>query len=372
MSVRYAASFLIARVVAVLTLHAFVLWWLLPKTVPLVALSLMLGLSLIAAAVAFWESRGMRADALTLLSVLSDQSGREPISDVTAQAVRASQAVRVLENAAEPQTEELYAPLTALRRFAQRARRLEETDALARAEIDEALQLGTSFLASMGHDLRGPLNSIIGFADLLVMESHGGVRESQKPSVDIIRCAAQDLLALLEQLIAWARLQAAPLILNRVPIELAEVIEQARLEAERRAASRGFVLEVGPLPKMDLYGDRKQLTVALLGLFDLSLRSGKTATLELTAEIERAGELAQERLAICLRDRGLRVRDADQEAFFEAFRPSFAPSGQRLAGLGVGPALARALVRAHGGDVWLSSRADTGTTFSVVLPLSNA
>jgi signal transduction histidine kinase len=63
------------------------------------------------------------------------------------------------------------------------------------------------------------------------------------------------------------------------------------------------------------------------------------------------------------------VREADQAGFFEAFRPSYAPSGRRVAGLGLGPALARALIQAHGGSVWFVSQADTGTTFTLELPL---
>jgi K+-sensing histidine kinase KdpD len=223
----------------------------------------------------------------------------------------------------------------------------------------------------MGHDLRGPLNNIVGFADLLVMDGLGemrGVGESQRPSVEIIRCAAQDLLALLEQMIAWARLQSGPLALDRKPLQVAELIQLVRAEAERRAASRKVVLRAMPAPGLTLHVDKKQMLAAVMGVLDPSIRSGRAAEITLQLEQSPADELGVRHLLFHLRDQGLRVRDDDHEGFFEAFRPSFAPSGQRIAGLGVGPALARALVRAHGGDVWLSSRIDTGTTFTLSVP----
>ena len=71
------------------------------------------------------------------------------------------------------------------------------------------------------------------------------------------------------------------------------------------------------------------------------------------------GDLEGERVVVRVRDPALLVRDEDQARFFEAFRPSYAPSGKRIAGLGLGVACARAPFRAHGGDVSFASGAGT-------------
>lgn len=356
MSAERIARMLVLRVMAVLSLHAAVLWLLLPKsseTYPVAAA--LFGIAAGSVALALVWLAPLRRDAAQLARILPG------VPDANAAVKEAA-----------PQHEELEQAYGALARLAERARQLDHEGAEARAAIDEAEQLGASFLASMGHDLRGPLNNIVGFADILVMDGLGGMRgvsESQKPSVEIIRCAAQDLLALLEQVIAWARLQSGPLPLQLKPVRAAELIQKARVEAERRAASRKLVLRVGALPELTLHVDRKQLLAALLGVLDPSIRSGRASEIAVEVELEPPTELGLRRALFHLRDRGLHVRDTDHEGFFEAFRPSFAPTGQRIAGLGVGPALARALVRAHGGDVWLSSRADTGTTFTLAIPL---
>jgi signal transduction histidine kinase len=356
MNPRRVSSELVLVVGVLLAVHAVLLWALLPDSAPRAAIAGLFGVALAGAAVALVILLPLARDAKALMEVL-------PVTGV-AGATREPRPT---------QTEELSAALDALCKLAARAERVEHDDAEARAAIDEAAQLGASFLASMGHDLRGPLNNIIGFADLLVMDpsssGKAAVHGGQRASVDIIRCAAQDLLALLDQVIGWARLQSGPLPLDAKHLPLAELVEHVQNETERRAASRNVAVRARRLPQVALLADRKQLVAALMALIDPTIRSGKTAEIELEAAIDPASELGMRSVTLTLRDRGLRVREADQDAFFEAFRPSFAPTGQRIAGLGVGPALSRALVRAHGGDVWLSSRADTGTTFTVTLPL---
>lgn len=359
MSAERITGMLVLRVMAALVLHGAVLWLLLPKSSETYSVAAALfAIAAGAVGLAMIWLRPLRRDAAAL-----------------AQIVPAEGPVGFGELVPAPEHEELEQAYFSLVRLAQRARKLDEEGADARAAIDEAEQLSASFLASMGHDLRGPLNNIVGFADLLVMDNLGdmkGVRESQRPSVEIIRCAAQDLLALLDQVIAWARLQSGPLPLDCKPVKLAELIQQAKAEAERRAASRQFVLNVPRLPDLTLVVDKRQMQAALLGVLDPSIRSGRASEITLHLELPPASDLGVRRVLFHLRDQALRVRDIDQEGFFEAFRPSFAPSGQRIAGLGVGPALARALVRAHGGDVWLSSRADTGTTFTLSVPVDGA
>lgn len=359
MSAERITRMLVLRLMAVLALHAALLWLLLPKGAETYSVAAALfGIAAGTVGLAMIWLQPLRRDAIELARILPVGGVEAPDSE-----------------APVPVHEELEQAFYALAHLAQRARKMELEGAVARAAIEEAEQLSASFLASMGHDLRGPLNNIVGFADLLVMDNLGemrGVRESQRPSVEIIRCAAQDLLALLEQVIAWARLQSGPLALDRRPLKAAELIQLVQAEAERRAASRSVVLKVPRLPDITLYVDRKQLLAALLGVLDPSIRSGRASEIVLHVELPPPSELGERRILFHLRDQGLRVRDIDHEGFFEAFRPSFAPSGQRIAGLGVGPALARALVRAHGGDVWLSSRADTGTTFTLSVPLESA
>jgi signal transduction histidine kinase len=269
----------------------------------------------------------------------------------------------------EPRTREVADLMSAVRLLRTRSDGLVDLQLNARRQVEEAERLRTSFLAAMGHDLRGPLNAIIGFSELLVMDEHDAVATPQRPSVDIIRRSAHDLVVLLDQILDWAKLEAGQLGIERGPVALETVIAEAVAEARARAADRGLQVELDVAPALPvLQADAERLRQALLGLLDHATRVAGRPLVYLRVRLIAPDDLQGERVQIELRDPQLRIRDADRETFFQAFRPSYEPTGRRLGGLGLGPALARALFRAHGGTVWLSSRADTGTTFTAELP----
>jgi signal transduction histidine kinase len=267
-------------------------------------------------------------------------------------------------------THEVAELMRAVQQLRTRSDGLLDLQRRARRQVEEAERLRTSFLAAMGHDLRGPLNAIIGFSELLVMDDHDAVAPAQRPSIDIIRRSAQDLAVLLDQILDWARLEAGQLGIDRRPVVIESVIAEAVAQARARAADRGLDVQLDIAPGLPvLQADPDRLRQALLGLLDHATRLAGRPTVHLRVRMLGPDDLASERLQIELRDPQLRIRDADRDTFFQAFRPSYEPTGRRLGGLGLGPALARALLRAHGGTVWLSSRSDTGTTFTVELPL---
>jgi signal transduction histidine kinase len=271
--------------------------------------------------------------------------------------------------ATSTRTHEVAELMSAVRQLRARSDGLLDLQLNARRQVEGAERLRTSFLAAMGHDLRGPLNAIIGFSELLVMDDHDAVAVAQRPSVDIIRRSAHDLMVLLDQILDWAKLEAGQLGLERNPVALEAVIAEAVAEARARAADRGLQVELDVAPALPvLQADAERLRQALLGLLDHATRVAGRPTVHLRVRLLGPDDLQGERIQIELRDPQLRIRDADRDTFFQAFRPSYEPTGRRLGGLGLGPALARALLRAHGGTVWLSSRADTGTTFTAELP----
>jgi signal transduction histidine kinase len=252
-----------------------------------------------------------------------------------------------------------------------RSTELERIEADARAAAQDGERLRASFVAAMAHDLRGPLNAILGFSDLLVMEGHEMVAAPQRPSVEIIRRSAQDLLVLLNQILDWAKLDAGQLKLVREPLAIEGVLIEAVNEAQLRSADRGLRVDLDvprDLPFLSIDGERTKQ--ALLGLMDHATRLPDQPRIAVSARLLSDGGL-KPRIRIELHDPQLAVREADQGSFFEPFRPSYAPSGRRVGGLGLGPALGRALIRAHGGSVWFVSRAGTGTTFSVEIPLDS-
>lgn len=264
-----------------------------------------------------------------------------------------------------PEGETITRAVTVLVRQSGRAARAEEA---ARDRVETAQHLRVNFVASMGHDLRAPLNSMLGFADLLLLEDEEALSRVQRDSLSRIRQRTLDLLTLIDDMLDWARLQAGRLTLARTPVPLIQVVQGAIDRATSRAAGRPFSVELSALPEgAVVHVDQTHLQHALVAVMGDAIRGGHGQPLQLSAQLERTSAGGSQRLQIVVRDPALLVREEDQQRLLEAFRPSYAPSGKRIAGIGLGLACARALVRAHGGELTCLSDARSGTEFRLTL-----
>lgn len=222
------------------------------------------------------------------------------------------------------------------------------------------------FVASMGHDLRSPLNAMLGFADLLQMTA-GPDDAAQADSVEVIHQRTSDLLVLIDDMLMWAKLESGGLTLRASEVAVPVLLQRASELATARSGARGLTVQRHCPPSLPAVAvDTERVVQAIVALLHDAVHATRPATVKLAARLTRDGVVVE------VHDPQLLVRSADQDAFFEPFRPSFAPSGQRVAGLGVGMACARAFIRAHGGELSLTTEAGRGTTFAMVLPVARA
>lgn len=261
-------------------------------------------------------------------------------------------------------TQEGRAVMAVVASLVQEAERTVAGDDADRDQVDSAQHLRVNFVASMGHDLRGPLNNMLGFADLLLLDDAEPVSATQRASLHRIRQRTLDLLSLIDDMLDWARLEAGRMTLEKAPQTLAKVVQGALGVATSRAAGRAFSVDVGVLPgDLILEVDLARLQHAIVAVMGAAIRADHAEPLSLSARVVGPAGRGLRRIEIIVTDPGLVVRDEDQRGFFEAFRPSYAPSGKRIAGIGLGLACARALLRAHGGDLRFTSQAGSGTEF---------
>jgi signal transduction histidine kinase len=233
------------------------------------------------------------------------------------------------------------------------------------------IPLAVRYLAATGHDLRTPLNAILGFSDLVAMQPHESWTEAQHRSLSIVRERARDLATMVDDMIDWAKLELGDLRLNQRTHDARELIDRAVKLAVERSGGRGLQVEVSVQPGVgQLCVDGDRFVQAVVGLMDHAVRATPGPTLKLRAYRKDPAGTEQASMRLELVDPELTIRDQDQPHIFAAFRPSFAPTGQRVAGLHLGTAVARAVIRAHGGDVWFESRPNHGTTFVASLPVS--
>lgn len=262
----------------------------------------------------------------------------------------------------------------ALSELARRFAEMSGKERKARIAMEQVQRLRTRFLASMSHDLRSPLNSIVGFATLIESGAEGPVSPEQRESILMITRSARDLLRLVTNILDSARLEAGRLRLARSWRPAADVLTSALQEGRRLIGDRPLQIEAELTPGLpEVYIDQDRIVQAVVGLFSHAIdamREGGTIRLWAGVAPGPAGSTGPH-LCIDVSDRGQGIREADQAALFEAFREMQEPSGKRIGGLGLGLSVARELIRAHGGDITFESAPGVGTTFRVAIPLES-
>jgi signal transduction histidine kinase len=217
------------------------------------------------------------------------------------------------------------------------------------------------FLASMSHDLKGPLNAILGFAELA---SRSELEPAQRESLTIIEQRGKELLFLVQTILDSARIEARQLHLERGWTKVGDVVMSAVLDAKELAAGAKVEVaaEIQPgVPKV--YADAVRLVMALVAIVTSTMHLVPEGRIVLRATIPSEGE----RLCVDVEAHGRSGIAQQREKIFEAFRDP--ARARRHGSLGLGLWLARALVELHGGTIDVETSEDGGLVFRVWLPV---
>jgi signal transduction histidine kinase/DNA-binding response OmpR family regulator len=242
--------------------------------------------------------------------------------------------------------------------------RLTEELTVSVAALTGASQAKSDFLAGMSHELRTPLNAIIGFSDLMRAEQPAGDKRTVPAEwVDHIHNSGRHLLGLINDILDLAKIEAGRLDLGieALPLDLAvnDVITGLRPLTDRKS----LTVEVN-VPSLAVRADPLRFRQILDNLLSNAIKftpdSGRIA---IDAVVD-GGDVA-----ITVEDSGIGIAEADHHKVFEEFQ-QVGDAAQRRAGTGLGLALTRRLVEAHGGSIAVASRLGEGTRFTVRLPIA--
>jgi signal transduction histidine kinase len=246
--------------------------------------------------------------------------------------------------------------------ISERAARL--TSEAVSVRLAAASQHKSDFLAGMSHELRTPLNGIIGFSDVLLDPDTSVLEPHQREYVADIAAAGRHLLALINDILDLAKLQAGQLLLRPEPVAVPALIEEAVNEVAAEASQRGVLILTEASAELPLLnGDPGRLEQAIVKLIAYGVHfteSGGFVAVRAT--------VVDDALELSVHDTGIGISSDEREQIFEPFHVGAAKSGPT--GAGIGLALARGLVSLHGGDISLHSEPRRGSTFTVRLPLA--
>ena len=259
--------------------------------------------------------------------------------------------------------------------IAQLARRLDHTRVLLmealsqRAEALAAIQADrakTDFLARWSHDLRTPLNAVLGFAQLIPERPGSALTTQQQHDLALIRDAAQHQLKLVEDVLDYARSEAHRLRVELGPVPLGEVLADAALLLQASADKAGVPLSLPPsdavLPWVR--ADRTRLIQVLVNLLSNAIkfnRAGGRVEVRVRAADDRADEAMVE-----IEDTGIGMAEDALDRVFEPFE-RLDTGERRIEGAGLGLALAKRLTELMGGRLTVRSTPGVGTCFSLGL-----
>ncbi|MFI5888761.1 sensor histidine kinase [Actinoplanes sp. NPDC051513] len=232
-------------------------------------------------------------------------------------------------------------------------------DALTRAN-----QAKSAFLANMSHELRTPLNAIIGFSDLMrVEEPEGDRRRVPAEWVDHIHTSGRHLLGLINDILDLAKVEAGHLELRPAPLRLDTAVTELLTGLAPLFKTQHIEVRTD-LPPITALADRVRFRQIVENLLSNAIKFTEPGG-HVTVAAHQAGDDAY----VTVADTGVGIAPEDQERVFEEFQQAGDPD-RRRAGTGLGLALTRRLVEAHGGEITLVSALGRGSAFTVRLPLA--
>ncbi len=242
----------------------------------------------------------------------------------------------------------------------QRARELE----IERTRADAANRAKSEFLSRVSHELRTPLNAMLGFAQLLALDPAEPLRGGQVERVRRIEIAGWHLLQLIDDVLDLSRIEAGEVSVRAEPVDLRDAVAQALPLVSPQAEETGVRLQPPPPgPPVMAIADPTRLTQVLANLLGNGVKYNRRGGEVRVAIASRAGGL----VAIEVRDNGSGMNPGQLERLFTPF-DRLGLEGSTIPGTGIGLVISRRLIALMRGRLEVSSAADAGSTFTVLLP----
>jgi PAS domain S-box-containing protein len=243
----------------------------------------------------------------------------------------------------------------------------------ANIQLRELDRLKSAFLANISHELRTPMNSIIGYSDLLLDGVDGRINEEQEKSLGKIIDNAKHLLQLINNLLDLSKIESWKIEIEAVQFNLKGLIDSVVPFFKGMITKKGLTLDIDIEENLPLVcGDEDKIKHVLINLLNNAIKFTHEGGIIIRAKISDRGIQPGESpifAEVCVEDTGIGIKDEDLDKIFKKFMQADISASRRYEGTGLGLSIARGLIALHNGMIWVTSEYGKGSQFHFTIPL---
>lgn len=250
-------------------------------------------------------------------------------------------------------------------------RRAQKALLSAKEMAEVANRAKSAFLASISHEMRTPLNGILGATDLL---QTGTDQDEQKELIGVISSLGESLLNLVNDVLDFEKLQSGKLALEKVDFDLHAMVADAVRSMGPQARKRDLEIQahLSPAVPNRVHGDPARVRQVITILLDNALKFTHIGKVTVAVEPDPGAPGGDPNLLFSVTDTGIGIPEGKQKHLFEPFAQADASTTRRYGGTGLGLAIARQVTEALNGRISFESEENVGSTFRIHLPLPPA